>query len=243
MEFELSIIEKMFTSYNGSACCVSDETTGRIVFFNELCKELCPNIEKDMLIEEMYNAISDKYDIVTKGESTFLVADKEKLFGEHYYLAENNITLSNGSQLCVCVFHKIGVVQFYHEFISTVNSGLFMRDCDFSVIIDLNNGLYYITYENGEHKSYGNDIEAHDWNMRVNYFVEKYLAEECVEDYKKNMSIEALRMLYESDTDKNEIVFDYYFDGEKITQKAVCYFVEYNGNPVVCVKYYDDYKA
>ena len=33
------------------------------------------------------------------------------------------------------------------------------------------------------------------------------------------------------------------FDGEKITQKAVCYFVEYNGNPVVCVKYYDDYKA
>ncbi len=243
MEFELSIIENLFKGYDGSACCVTDEATGRIILFNELCKELCPSVEKDMLIEELYNKISVDYDIVTEGDSTFLVADKDKLFGEHYYLSEHNVTLSDGSKLCICFFRKIGIMQFYHNFINTVNSRLFLRDCDFSVIIDLNNGSYYITCENGEHKSYGSDIEAHDWNMRVDYFVEKHLAEECVEDYKKNMSTESLRKLYEKDTDVNAFVFDYYFDGEKITQKVVCYFIEYNGNPVVCVKYYDDYKA
>ncbi|MBE6859678.1 MAG: hypothetical protein IKL31_08385 [Ruminococcus sp.] len=243
MELELSIIERLFTNYNGSACCIVEEATSKVLFFNELCKELCPTIEKNMLIDEMYNKISDNFDIVSKGGSTFLIADKEKLFGDHYYLAENNIALSDGTQICVCVFHKVAFMQFYYEFVNTVNSGLFLRDCDFSVIINLKNGEYYITYENRSTKNKVSDVEVHDWNKRVKYFVDEYLVEEFIKKYEDNMSLEALRKYYENDVDVNEIVFDYYFDDEIHTQKAVCHFVEYNGNPVVCVKYYDDYKS
>ena len=101
MELELSIIERLFTNYNGSACCIVEEATSKVLFFNELCKELCPTIEKNMLIDEMYNKISDNFDIVSKGGSTFLIADKEKLFGDHYYLAENNINILDISQTIV----------------------------------------------------------------------------------------------------------------------------------------------
>jgi len=238
---EIEVIENLLVNYDGSALCVAEEGSQQILFFNKLCETMCPDIKKGMLVDEMYDILSESFDITNKNGMTFLVADKNALFSDRYFVSENKVTLNSGNQICLYVFHQINFMQFYDDFVNFVNSRLFLSDCDMSVIVNLSSGDYYITYEKGNSKKIVNvaDVVERDWDSRVENYLKNEICEDSYDKYRNNMLLESLRGDFENEIETKEIKYNYYLDGDVFTRKAVFNFIEYNGIPVACIKYYE----
>ena len=59
---ELEILEKVLINYQDSAIFVSDESSQQILFFNELCKDMFPEISEEMLV--VFGTIVNVFDTV-----------------------------------------------------------------------------------------------------------------------------------------------------------------------------------
>ena len=90
---KLDVIESLLTKYESSAVCIADERTQKVMFFNQLVKELCPEVEKDMNIDDFFGRILKKFDIETKNENTLLISDRTSFIPVRYFLSENKIAL------------------------------------------------------------------------------------------------------------------------------------------------------
>ena len=94
---KLDVIESLLTKYESSAVRIADERTQKVMFFNQLVKELCPEVEKDMNIDDFFGRILKKFDIETKNENTLLISDRTKMRSCCQYGAANLKSISSSA--------------------------------------------------------------------------------------------------------------------------------------------------
>lgn len=235
---ELQVLKTLIKKYSGSAICVSDESTQQILFYNDLCTEFCSEVSEGMLIDDLFEAFAMNYEVVTRNEMTYFNENNNDLFSDQFFVSDSKLTLDDGRQICIHIFHRVNYMFSYREFVNSVTSKALLRDCDMSIIVNLVKDEYYITYER-EHESdelFGT-IE-HKWSSIVNSYLDEFVLPDSAESFKENMATETLKKDFESGMKFKNCVFDYSIDGEKVSKKAMFDFIEYNGVPVVCIRFY-----
>lgn len=235
---ELEILEKVLVNYQDSAIFVSDESSQQIIFFNGLCKDMFPEIREEMLVDDLFYAFSKKYDIITRNGMTYLAEKNNDLFSDQYFVSESKLTLDGDRQICFYVFHRVNFMYFYREFVSEVTARALLRDCEMSVIVNLNKNEYYITYEKGNDLSEPFGSIEHNWDSIVKEYLDEFVLPESAESFRDNMFTETLKNDYKGGTKYKNCVFSYCIDGERVNKKAMFDFVEYNGVPVVCIRFF-----
>lgn len=238
---KLDVIERLLTKYESSAVCIADERTQKVMFFNQLVKELCPEVEKDMNIDDFFGRILKKFDIETKNENTLLISDRTSFIPVRYFLSENKIALDAETDVVCFIFHRIKVVESFEDMICKLNSKLFLSDCDSSVIINLDDGNYYTSFVrgmDGETEETSDDTPR-NWESQKELFASDFVSDEVMEDYMDKLSIETLREKHRSGVEVERHSFEFYLDGERAVRNAKVYYSEINSTPVACIKIFD----